>query len=368
MNATVSALVRRGLSTSHAESLHARGITLAKLRHFSPKQLTREGISPAAQEAIRNGKRPPVPEETALQLLYANKNVCCVCQSAIHGVIIHHIVAWSDSHNHDESNLVILCPGCHDRAHTRRDLTRNLTPEQLRHHKEQWQTEVRNARTRVLFTKQPYSLSDGVWDVFNRQRLLDCANTQHIDVTSLPGANHIRDTDSEHNDKHYRWQGRLRIGEDNEYSFYAHLLRRIADEQDWVDLRRIWTKSQFDALLKPNTLFALTTNFRFRTPRRKADRGPGQTRMAYYQKRRLRVEFSFDAWECTTNSAHTCNLLGNWICTALGFVRSLEDVHGVYTIKSTCLAIGTGFSDYVGDTPDIALMEEAQGEAEADDS
>jgi hypothetical protein len=155
------------------------------------------------------------------------------------------------------------------------------------------------------------------------------------------------------------------MGEDNEYAFYSHLLRRIADKYDWIDLRRIWTKSEFDALLKANTLFALTAHYRFRTES-EANRGPGQTRRVHYQKRKLRVEFSFDAWECTTNSAHTCHLLGAWTCTALGFVRSLEDIDGCRTVRATCLAIGTGFSDYEGEIPEIALIAEARREAEAD--
>ncbi len=365
MNRTVSALVRRGMSTSQAESLHRRGLTLGKLRQYSPEQLTQAGIPETVCDAIRAGSRPLIPLKTVLQLLYANKSICCVCQNERSGIVIHHVTPWAESHDHSESNLVVLCPGCHDRAHTTKEITRDLTPEQLLHHKGEWQRAVKDARTKVLFTNRPHSLTDGFWDVFNRQRLLDCANSQNIDYSTLPGATRIQASETGHDGKHYRWEGRLRMGEHNEYAFYSDLLRRIADEYDWIDLRRIWTKSEFDSLLKTNTLFALTAHYKFRTEN-DVVRGPGQTRRVYYQKKNLRIEFSFDAWECITNSAHSCHLLGAWTCTALGFVRSLEDINGCRVVRATCLAIGTGFSDYEGEIPKIALIAEARREAEAD--
>ena len=365
MKSTVKALIGRGLSTSLAEELQGRGLTLAKLKRQSSEKLSELGVPNECHAAIRNGSRPSIPDAVLFELLYSCKNTCCVCHNRNHGVIIHHIIPWSECRSHDERNLVVLCPNCHDRAHTTRDLTRDLSPEQLRHHKAAWLKEVRESNTRVLFSKRPNTFTDGVWDVFNRQRLLDCANSQGIDHSALSGASVIQESETEHNGKHFRWEGRLRMGENNEYAFYSHLLRRIADEYDWIDLRRIWTKSEFNSLLKANTLFALTAHYKFR-PDSEADRGPGQTRRVYYQKKKLRVEFSFDAWECTTNSAHTCHLLGAWTCTALGFVRSLEDIDGCRVVRATCLAIGTGFSDYEGEIPEIALIAEARREAESD--
>jgi len=367
VNSTEKALVGRGLSTSLAEELRRRGLTLAKLKQLSPEELSELGIPTECHETIRSGSRPPVPDAVIFDLMYNCRSICCVCHNSNNGVIIHHIIPWSESRNHEKDNLVILCPNCHDRAHTTRELTRELPPEQLRHHKNTWLEEVRLAKTQALFTNRPYTFMDGVWDFFNRQRLLDCVNNSDIALETVPGFTQIREDDSGHTHKHYRWEGSLQLGNNSGQSFFANLLRTITEEYDWLDLRKIWTKSQFNALLKPNSFFALTAHFNFRNQNDGIRTGPGQTRIGHYQKRKIRIEFPFDAWECTSNSSHTHHLHGSWTCTAVGFVRSVEEALNGLTVNATCLSIGTGFTDYQGEIPDIALIAEARREVEADE-
>lgn len=364
MHQTVKALLQRGLTTTLASSLRERGYTLEKLQKLSPAELLKLEVPDDCHDDIRIKSRPAIPASIVHDLLYRSKSVCCVCQHRKLGVQLHHIIPWSKCKKHDEENLVVLCLPCHDNAHTRKGFTKNLTADQLKHHKKMWEQEVREARNRHLYMPRP-SCSGGVWDYFNRQRLLGTAGTLQIDLPSLPGYQSLVKDDSNRKDRQYVFEGDLQLGPTSECAFYENVLRSITDKRDWVDLRPIWRKEELRALAPSNTLFALTANFRFKEQTNRVT-GMGQTRLGYYQKNNVRLEFSFDAWECTSNSSNSHHLCGSRICTTLGFVREL-DADGKYLVlRATSLAIGTGFTDYVGDVPEIALIKQAQRDAEAD--
>ena len=365
MNRTVKALVQRGFDTHLAESLHRDGYTLGKLQRLSGEDLDSLGIASACQEALA-GRRPPIPEETLHDLLYHSSQICCVCHRPERGIVVHHIIPWAESLSHDEQNLIVLCPLCHDEAHTVRELTRTITPQQLRHHKEEWQEEVRRAATKALFTVSSSSILGGYWDYFNRQRLLDCANNLEIDLASIPGFAALPTGDRDLLDQSFRWAGTLRCGKDNEYSFFAGLLRVICEDHDWIDLDRVWTRSQIRSLLRPNTLVTLTANHRFKRGGG-PEHGPGQTRTGYFVQGGIGLEFAFDAWECTSSSSYSHHLAGRWICTSLGLVRSVTQPGGCLRINSTCLAIGTGFTEYMGRTPTVAYTHGRLGEEAGDE-
>jgi len=364
VNRTVRALVQRGFDTHSAESFHREGYTLGKLQGLTAQELDDLGISSTCQEALK-GRRPPIPEKTLYDLLYHSSHICCVCHDPERGVIVHHIEPWAKSGSHDEQNLAVLCPLCHDKAHTKSSLTRGLTPSHVRHHKNEWQKKVSRDAAKALFKARPHSISGGFWDYFNRQRLLDCANGLNINLAAIPGCNTLLPNDGGLLDRTFRWAGTVRCGTNNEYSFFSSLLRTVCEQRDWIDLDRIWTRSQVRSLLMPNTLIALTGNHRFRMGGG-PDHGPGQVRTGYLRRKGIRLEFSFDPWECTSSSSYTHHLRGQWLCTSLGFVRSVTQPDGRLQINSTCLAIGTGFMEYVDRTPVVAYTHGRLGE-EADD-
>jgi len=68
--------------------------------------------------------------------------MCCICRDPAKGIIIHHIIDWHISRNHNEDNLIVLCLDHHDLAHTKKDLSLNLTPERLSQLKTKWIDEV----------------------------------------------------------------------------------------------------------------------------------------------------------------------------------------------------------------------------------
>ena len=352
MNPTVKALIERGCDTQLAESLHRGGYTLRKLRTLDTQALDRLGMSSSCQEALA-GKRPPIPEDTALTLLLRNAHTCCICHDRTRGVVIHHIDPWAQSQNHAEDNLAILCPVCHDKAHSKKELTRDLTPAQLRQHKIVWEADVRRAATQALFTIKKTNVLGGVWDFFNRQRLLDCASALGVNLSALRGYRSLADDDGDRLTRQFRWAGSMRVGNDSEYSFFVSLLRAICERRDWIDLRDIWSRSEIRSVVAPNSLVVLTGHHWFKM-KKGPQVAPGQMRDGHYTRRGIRLQFALDAWESTTVSSYSLHLTGGWTCTSLGIVRSVGQADGRLVVNTTCLAIGTGFTDYQGSTPAVA--------------
>lgn len=360
MSTTERALIKRGFASALAKRLASAGHSVAKLTTLDDDKLAELGISSEQRKALRKG-RPPIPDAVADGLLYRSKHTCCVCRDSSRGVVIHHMRPWAASRSHDEANLVVLCPVCHDLAHTKKELTHELTPRRLRHHKCEWEREVKQQSTTNLFAGKPWDILEPIWDMFNRQRILDVACTLGVDISQSAGYAALSSGNHTYAKRRFRWEDRLRIGGESEYTFFDETLQAIFHASEWLDLRRLWTRTQVRTLARPGSLFALTAHYRFR-PKTTTDRGPGQMRFGYYQARKIRVEFTFDAWECTSNSAYSHNLVNGWTCTLLGLVRSVEETQGVVLISATCLALGTGFTEYRGAKPRIAYEREVAEE------
>ena len=65
---------------------------------------------------MNSSNRPAIPAELKRQVLVESGHRCAIhtCQHA--ATEIHHIEPWSKTKTHDFSNLIALCPNCHDRA------------------------------------------------------------------------------------------------------------------------------------------------------------------------------------------------------------------------------------------------------------
>lgn len=355
----LQALIDHGLSGDLAQSVRSRGLTLAKLLKMSNAKLVALGLSDHVLREIKTS-RPPIPDRTVHQLLYRSKRTCCICRDPSRSIIIHHIDPWEHSKSHEESNLVVLCLAHHNEAHTTREFSKELTPKQLRSSKKQWQQEVADADTRALFVTKSISLTGALWDCFNRVRIDDCLSGLHMPAGTLPAYRPSPSQESELLRRRYRWEGRPRPQQPGEYGFYEAALRVICEMRDWLDLKRIWSVREISELVQPGALMALTTCHRFRTiDKRSVAVGPGQTQLGYHRAAGIQLEFTLDAWEATSNSAYSRHLRGQWICTSLSIARSVRRENGLLVISATCLAVGTGFTEYAGSKPTIAAIKEA---------
>jgi hypothetical protein len=149
---TFNALMERGFDSERANRLEKAGYTLSSLTTLDENELISLNIPEELIDIIRDEKRPPIPSETMNKLLFESGWACCVCGKTSGGIIVHHIEKYSESHSHDEDNLVVLCLNHHGEAHTKRELSINLTPDRLRAFKK-----LRSELVKQLHNREPLS-------------------------------------------------------------------------------------------------------------------------------------------------------------------------------------------------------------------
>lgn len=184
-NQTELALIARGVNVELARTLREEKWTLAKLQQQSQQQLIDLGLTEETAYAIYGTGRPPIPIETLVTTLFANRWVCCVCRSTNLPVIVHHIEPWAKSHDHSEKNLAVLCSIHHSEAHTVRSLELNLTADRLKDMKFEWERTVRRLDAIAIFKST--QLMACQWWYFNHLRVFEIARAHDVDFTQLDG-------------------------------------------------------------------------------------------------------------------------------------------------------------------------------------
>lgn len=144
------ALMARGFDSKLAQQLVNDGYTISKLKSKTVTELKNLGIKDSHARELKENKRPPIPAKTVAKLLYESKFGCCICKDNKNSLIIHHIKKWTDSKDNSEDNLVVLCLKHHDGAHTKHELTLNLTPSILKEAKKKWINDVKANAARSI--------------------------------------------------------------------------------------------------------------------------------------------------------------------------------------------------------------------------
>lgn len=370
---TINALFRRGVPQSLARELSCAGHTLSGLSQLSIGELEGLGFSESLAAAFRDGARPPIDAGVVFQLMHECRRTCCICRPRrTKSLVLHHVREWSKHHTHDPQYLVVLCNDCHAEAHTRRELGRNLTGDEILAHKAEWMRKVQADDARGLFNRRskPELLGlEPIWDYFNHRRITQVARHLQIDPTALDSFKKLSGNAAidatgaidwtlvngpNSRDLWFMYSGVIK-NSDGVYAYFGDLITEIVAESNWIDIRSIWTLPQIKAIVNVGDLLVLTAAFRFRNNKTFDKRGPNQLRDGYYQKDRIRIEFKFDAWE-TTSTSSGGNLSGIWTSTLVGVVRSIDIEETKTKISVTCLAIGTGFAQSSQPTPDIAYV------------
>lgn len=350
--ATVNAMLARGFDSRTAKALAKHGYTLNKLKSLSLAKLKSLGLRDDLAQEVQKGGRPPIPTDTLHKLLYESKSICCHCREGQRPIILHHINPWHKSRSHDEANLVVLCLNCHDESHTTRQLSLNLTPARLRDHKARWIEEVRSDTLKVRLGTSGGPLSMPVWDYFNHKRIVDAAIAAKIKMSGVKFYSHLLDGDTI--SKSGALNIKLTAQElqhryvydviDRRIQFYFQsLLEKVAKAFPLVDLSESWGRSTCN-FLQPGTLALYAGGWRFKKQKRSGPKaGPGQMRTAYVRRSAIKLTFDFDAWEVTSSSSWG-HLGGQWPCTAVCVVRSVERQGKELVINATGLGVGTGFT------------------------
>ena len=311
------------------------------------------------------------------------RRICCVCREKDKSLVLHHTREWAKSHNHDEELLVVICVNCHGEAHTKRELGRNLTPEELLKHRTLWATDVAALDARALFDADENRNALGMaplWDYFNHRRISRAAAELSINPKALPSFARIAgkapldelgaiDWPTVHSGSashaHYMYDGDIRNA-DGVYTYFADLLTLVVSKSKWIDLGSIWAPTKLKAVAEPGRVGILTAGFRFKSAKTMLSVGPGQDREGYYQKEKIRLHFTFDGWETTSTSSRAM-LSRIWRATAVCIIRSVDTEGPLTNIKATCLGIGTGFGPYPS-IPVIADKDEVCSNEGPDDN
>jgi len=150
MNSTEKALLERGLDSQKSREIIRNGYTLEALATLNVDKKKALGLSEDDIQMIFINERPKIPYDIVNNLLFKCRNTCCICRDSSKPIIIHHIKEWNVSKDNSESNLVVLCVEDHDKVHTKKELSHNLTSEEIKSSKHKWEEEVNRLDREVI--------------------------------------------------------------------------------------------------------------------------------------------------------------------------------------------------------------------------
>lgn len=263
---TLNALLARGIDSNTAQQLVDNKYTIGKLKQADPAVLSAFGLSSNQIETVQKGQRPPIPAETAYSLLYACRRTCCICRNTSRPIIIHHIEPWTDSKSHDESNLAVLCLEHHDLAHTKKDLSLALKPDEIRAAKTAWldQTKLMDARAILGLAESEHAR----WDYFNYNRFFELMTEVNPKFNDIRFYTDLRRIGILNNRGTIANESDWNVDIDHRYfrtdfngahffnSYMKELARRVFSNVEIIDLTNRLTPFEIRSLLKPGQFFA----------------------------------------------------------------------------------------------------------------
>lgn len=351
---TFNALLSRGIDNITTRRLILEGYNLKKLSSLKKKQLEELGLKDSYVEIFLKLSRPPIPEETVIKLLFESKRTCCICRDSSKPIIIHHIEDWSNSKDHSEENLVVLCLEHHDLAHTKKELSLNLKKNEIRKFKEKWLKKVALEDSKTILGL--INDRSARWDYFNVQRIFELVLDLDLEYESIKTYTNL---------KSKKIVNTLGLLEAPEYwlvhqqpkNFFSHgsqavlinyyiksLLEKFIAITPIVDITNKLSKSEIKSLVKPGIFISAQLGFYFKTYK-EGNSVKDEIRIAYYKGNGIRVEFLFESWYCTSHSAKFDHLCSHKVITPIILVKTVKEEEGFLTINGSCLAIGSWFDN-----------------------
>lgn len=134
--------LKYGVPSNFADKLIACGLTVTTVRATSIVNLQNKyGLERTEAQLIKQYVTRQEIEESILDALLLNNNFTCCCCLGQKGssIIVHHIEEYEKSQDNSYNNLALLCPTCHDLAHSQRALTLTVSKSQLHQAKGSWE-------------------------------------------------------------------------------------------------------------------------------------------------------------------------------------------------------------------------------------
>jgi hypothetical protein len=141
----MSTYINYGVSADIAEYLENRKIPSTTFRATSKELLiSTYGLDEKLVIEVKKSiQRQPIEDDTLQLLLERSNYTCCLCKGQKgKSYVIHHIEEYSISQDNNYYNLAVLCPVCHDTAHTKGGLTNSISAEQITKTKDKWEAQV----------------------------------------------------------------------------------------------------------------------------------------------------------------------------------------------------------------------------------
>lgn len=352
---TENALLARGFDSHLASRLAGSGITLSSLKNMQYSQLQSLGLNEQYIKIINSEPRPPIPEKVLLSVLYKNKRTCCVCRITQKPIIVHHINEWAISKDHSEENLAALCLECHDLAHSKKQLSQNLTSIEIKNCKKKWEHDVSKIDViTILRLKEERDVAR--WDWINLHRVFEILNNYDFHIEDSPFIRQLKE-DNVIDERGFlieeeHWKlgkssqnffidfGR---GGSNIASYLSSILEIVVTTLPVVDITpMLKSHTEIKSLVTNGSYIAVQAPFYFNSIL-ESNSLRNEVKTAYYQGYGVRIEFTFQPWYCMSSSARNGAMTGRKVQTIFGFVRDISSIDGELFISLSCLGAGTAF-------------------------
>jgi hypothetical protein len=135
--------LKYGISSSLITRILKEKLTVSSIRKISNKLLIEKfNLQKDEVKYIKNCIiKKPVDKNVVNNLLINNNFTCCCCLGQkSNSFIIHHIEEYENTQDNSYENLAVLCPTCHDLAHSPRMLSLTISKEQLKLAKSKWES------------------------------------------------------------------------------------------------------------------------------------------------------------------------------------------------------------------------------------
>lgn len=349
-NKSFEALLSRGVDSRLAKDILKRGHSLSSLSKLSETQLMNLGLSAEAIKGIHK-HRPRIPTDAFNAVMFKSRWTCCVCRIPHKEVILHHIKEWTESRDHSEKNLAVICLQCHGKAHTKHQLSVNLDENALRSAKLEWERAVRASDARSLALRSGISDNSHCWYHINHQRIFSAAKAAGVDFKFVPNfrsmlrlglvdknglltLNHLK------NEMHAYAHGDCMVQYAYVHEVMVEYLSMISldNVSDYLDRGSIRYRVR-----EGDTIF-LQGAFTFKDMTKKLE-GVGQERKLRRKVGDIEFVSTIDGWESTSTSAWGSWLRGRQTAGAPLKVRTINESDRKIKFKCTTLAIAFGLNN-----------------------